>query len=144
MKLKKTSKKTLRKSAQFPLKALLEFLRQYRSTRTNSGFFPSQQLNGKQIGTTKLDALFPSPAHIMQSIQTRSTSSNDNSHSPVHNFIVDDLCYTLCFGPKQTRDPRWVPAVIIKRTDTRNIQVRTVPQDSIWRRHIDQLRLRYS
>ena len=87
---------------------------------------------------------FPSPAHIMQSIQTRSTSSNDNSHRPVHNFIVDDLCYTLCFGPEQTRDPRWVPAVIIQRTDTRNIQVRTFPQDSIWRRHIDQLPLRYS
>ena len=50
---------------------------------------------------------------------------------------------TLYFGPKQTKDPRWVPAVVIKRTGTRTIQVRTVFQGSIWRRHIDQLRPRY-
>ena len=33
--------------------------------------------------------------------------------------------------------------MVVKRTGTRTIQVRTVSQGSIWRRHIDQLRPRY-
>ena len=79
----------------------------------------------------------------MQGKQTRAISSNDDSRHSIHNFRVGDPCYALYFGPKQTKDPRWVPAVVVKRTGTRTIHVRTVPQGSIWRRHNDQLRPRY-
>ena len=140
--LVQTFKQALRKSAQLPKKALLDFLRQYRRTPTDSGFSPSQLLNGRQI-RTKLDAILPSPAHSMQGKQTRAISSNDDSRHSIHNFKVGDPCYALYFGPKQTKDPKWVPAVVVKRTGTRTIQVWTVPQGSIWRRHIDQLRQRY-
>ena len=125
-----TFKQALRKSAQLPKTALLDFLRQYRRTPTEIGFSPSQLLNGRQI-RTKLDAILLSPAHIMQGKQTRAISSNDDSRHPIHNFKADDPCYALYFGPKQTKDPRWVPAVVVKRTGTRTIQVRTVPQGSI-------------
>ena len=125
--LVQTFKQTLRKSAQLPKKALLDFLRQYRRTPTDSGFSPSQLLNGRQI-RTKLDAILPSPARIMQGKQTRAISSNDDSRHPIHNFKAGDPCYALYFGPKQTKDPRWVPAVVVKWTGTRTIQVRTVPK----------------
>ena len=136
--LVQTFKQALRKSAQLPKKVLLDFLRQYRRTLTDSGFSPSQLLNGRQI-RTKLDAILPSPAHITQGKQTRAISSTDDSRHPIHNFKAGDPCYALYFGPKQTKDPRCVPAVVVKQTGTRIIQVRTIPQDSIWRHHIDQL-----
>ena len=83
--------------------------------------------------------------HLLTSCKAsrRAISSTDDSRHPIHNFKAGDPCYTLYFGPKQTKDPRWVPAVVVERTSSRTIQVRTVPQGSIWRRHIDQLRPRY-
>ena len=63
--LLQTFKQALRKSVELPKKALLGFLRQYRRTPTDSGFSPSQLLNGRQI-RTKLDTILPSSAHIMQ------------------------------------------------------------------------------
>ena len=110
--LVQTFKQALRKSAQLPKKVLLDFLRQYRCTPTDSRFSPSQLLNGRQI-RTKLDAILPSPAHIMQGKQTRAISSNDDSRHSSHNFRVGDPCYALYFGPKQTKAPRWVPAVVV-------------------------------
>ena len=105
--------------------------------RTDGGFSPSQPLNGRQI-RTKLYTILPSPARNMQGKQTRTTSSNDDSRQSIHNFKVGDPCYALYFGPKQTKE--WVLAMVVKRTGTCTIPVRTVPQGSIWRRHIDQLR----
>ena len=96
-----TFKQALRKSAQLPKKALLDFLRQYRHTPTDSGLSHSQLLNGRQI-RTKLDAILPSPAHIMQGKQTKAIFSNDDSRHAIHNFKAGDPCYALYFGPKQT------------------------------------------
>ena len=141
--LVQTFKQALRKYAQLPKKALLDFLRQYRrASLADSGFSPSQLLNRRQI-RTNLDAILPSLAHITQGKHTKAISSNDDSRHPIHSFKEDDPCYALYFGLKQTKDPRWVPAVVAKRTGTRTIQVRTVPQGSIWRRHVDQLRPRF-
>ena len=95
---------------------------QYRRTPTDSGFSPSQLLNNRQI-RTKLDALLTSPAQIMQSKQTRVISLNEDSRHPIQNFKEGDLCYTLYFGPKQTKNSRWAQAVIVKRTGTRTIQI---------------------
>ena len=128
-----TFKQATQKSAQ---------LRQYRRTPTDRGFSLSQLLNGRQI-RTKLDAILPSPAHIMQGKQAKAISSNVDLRHPIYNFKLSDPCYAFCYGPKQSKDPKWVPAVVFKRTSTRTIQVLTVQQDSIWRHHIDQLRPRY-
>ena len=140
--VEKYRKQSIQKSAQLPKKALLDFLHQYRCSPTDSGFSPSQLLNGRQI-RTKLDAILPSPAHVMQGKQTTAIFSNDDLHHLIHNFKAGDPCYALYFGPKQTKDLRWVSAVVVKQTGTRPIPVRTVPQGSIWRRQIDQLRPRY-
>ena len=86
---------------------------------------------------TELDAILPSPAYILQGKQTRAISSNDDSRHSIHNFKVGDHCYALYFGPKQTK---WVPAVVVKLTSTRIIQVQTVFQDSKWQSYIDELR----
>lgn len=137
-----TFKQALKKSSQLPKKALLDFLQQYRRTPAASGFSPSELLNGRQI-RTKIDALLPSPAHITQAQQTKQVAS-ENFRRPIHNFKVGDPCYTLYFGPRRTNDPRWIPAVVIKKSGTRSVQVRPIPHGGVWRRHIDQLRPRYA
>ena len=116
--------KFVRKSAQLPKKALLDFLPQYRLTSTNSGFSSSQLLNDRQI-LSKLGAILPSPAYIKQGKQTRAIFLNDNSRYPMHNFKAGGYCHELYFGPK---DPKWVPAVVVKRTGTSAVQFLTVPQ----------------
>ena len=60
--LVQTFKQSLRKSSLPPKAALQEFLLQYRRTPLDSGYSPSELLNGRQI-RSKLDALSPSPAH---------------------------------------------------------------------------------
>ena len=81
--------------------------------------------------------------HLLTSCKASRLSSNDDLPLPIHIFKEGDLCCALYFGPKQTNDPRWVPAVVVKRSGTRSIQVRIVHQGSLWQRHIDQLRPRY-
>ena len=54
-------KESLRKSTLSPKAALQDFLLQYRRTPLDSGYSPSELLNGRQI-RCKLDALFPSQA----------------------------------------------------------------------------------
>jgi len=49
----------------------------------------------------------------------------------------------LYFGPKQTKDPHYTPAVMVKQKGFRTFQVRPVSQGGIWRRHIDQLQSWY-
>ena len=56
---------SLKNSKLPPRPTLQEFLMQYRHTPLNTGFSPSQLLNGRQI-STKIDSLLPSPAHIAQ------------------------------------------------------------------------------
>lgn len=141
--LVQTFKKALRKSTQLPKRALLEFLQQYRRTPSSSGLSPSEMLNNRQI-RTKIDALLPSPVHILQSKQTKLVTSAEKSHHSQSNFKAGDPCYTLYFGPRQSKDRRWVPAVVVKRTGARTVQVRPIPQGGIWRRHIDQLRPRHT
>ena len=111
--LVQTFKQVRRKSAQLPKKALLDFLRQYRRTPTDSRFSPSQLLNGRQI-RTKLHAILPSPAHIMQGKQTRAISSNDDSRHSIHNFKTGDpLLRTLLWsqrsemGSSRGRQTHW-------------------------------------
>ena len=68
-------KQSLKKSKLPPRPALQEFLMQYRRTPLNTGFSPSQLLNGRQL-RTKIDALLPSPAHIAQEHQAREASKS--------------------------------------------------------------------
>ena len=82
-------KKSVRKSS-LPLKrALQEFLMQYLRTPLAFGLSPSELLNGRQI-TTKIDALWPEPAHLAQGKQaTEAAKSQQENHA-------------------QFRDTRWV------------------------------------
>ena len=41
------------------------------------------------------------------------------------------------------QDPRWVPALIVKRQGSHMFHVRVVPKGPIWRRHLNQLQTRY-
>ena len=105
-------KQSLKKSKLPPRPALQEFLMQYRRTPLNTGFSPSQLLNGRQL-RTKIDALLSSPAHIAQEHQAReATKSQQKEQTAVQHvrtaYDVGTPCYTLYCGPRQTSTPRWV------------------------------------
>ena len=146
--LVQTFKKSLRKSRLPPRAALQEFLMQYRRTPLDSGYSPSELLNGRQI-RTKLDALVPSPAHVAQGKQAKEAAKSQLSEctkmvaKTTYQYSVGAPCYALYYGPKRNRSPRWIPAIVVKRYGTRSVNVRVLPRGPIWRRHIDQLRPRY-
>ena len=135
-----TFKKALRKSDKPPKEALLDFLFQFRRTPTSSGFSPSELLNRRQL-RAKIETLVPSPTNLSQAKQTK---IRDSTKKQTHKFQVGDPCYALYFGPRRTKDPRWVPAVVVKSSGSRNFHVRVVPRGPIWRRHLEQLQPRYS
>ena len=141
-------KQSLRKSTLSPKAALQEFLLQYRRTPLDSGYSPSELLNGRQI-RCKLDALFPSPAHVAQGRQAKRAAMsqreelNHRESKLVHTYLVGTPCYALYCGPRSTKQPRWVPAVVTKVFGSRSVNVRVLPRGPTWRRHIDQLRPRY-
>ena len=65
-----TFKNAMKKSNKPVNQALQEYLMQYRKTPLDSGFSPSELLNGRQI-RSKLDTIMPSPAHTEQGKQSR-------------------------------------------------------------------------
>jgi transposase InsO family protein len=148
-----TFKQSMRKSNLPPNTALQEFLMQYRRTPLPTGFSPSQLLNGRQI-RCKIDTLLPSPAHVAQ--EKQSSKQNDEQPEPsttpqLHGVVaklqaypVGTACYTLYFGRHHSQQPRWVPAVVTKVYGPRSVNVRVVPKGPIWRRHVEQLRLRHT
>ena len=120
---------------------------QYRRTPLNTGFSPSQLLNGRQL-RTKIDALLPSPAHITQEHQAReATKSQQKEQTAVQHvrtaYYVDTPCYALYCGPRQTSTPRWVSATIIRVHSTRTFTGKVHPRGPLWKRHLEQLRPRY-
>ena len=140
-------KQSMKKSKLPPRPALQEFLMQYRRTPLNTGFSPSQLLNGRQI-RTKIDALLPSPAHIAQERQaTNATKSQQKEQSTVQHvrtrYSVGTPCYALYCGPRHTNSPRWVPATVTKVHGTRSFTVKVHPRGPLWKRHWEQLRPRY-
>ena len=137
----------MKKSKLPPRPALQEFLMQYRRTPLNTGFSPSQLLNGRQI-RTKIDSLLPSPAHIAQERQsTDATKSQQKEQSTVQHvrtrYSVGTPCYALYCGPRHTNSPRWVPATVTKVQGTRSFTVKVHPRGPLWKRHWEQLRPRY-
>ena len=134
-----TFKQALRKSSKTPKKAMLEFLMQYRRTPTANGYSPSELLNNRQL-RAKIDTLVPSPAHMMQAKGKSSFISNTKRVSPLK---VGDHCYALLFGNRRNKEPRWVPATIVKKKGVCMFHVRIFPNGPVWRRHLDQLRPRY-
>ena len=135
--LVQTFKQALRKSSLPPRQALQEFLMQYRRTQLTSGYSPSELLNGRQI-RTKIDTLLPSPAHIAQGKQTLEITKSIAKEG--YKYRVGMPCYALYCGPRRDKDPRWVPAIVIKVHGPRSVNVRVHPRGPTWRRHIDQLR----
>ena len=119
-------KHSLKKSKLPPRPALQEFLMQYRRTPLNTGFSPSQLLNGRQL-RTKIDALLPSPAHIAQEHQAReATKSQQKEQTAVQHvrtaYDVGTPCYALYCSPRQTSTPRWVPeSMVLKHSPSRFI-----------------------
>ena len=140
-------KQSMKKSKLPPRPALQEFLMQYRRTPLNTGFSPSQLLNGRQI-RTKIDSLLPSPTHIAHERQaTDATKSQQKEHSTVQHvrtrYSVGTPCYALYCGPRHTNSPRWVPATVTKVHGTRSYTVKVHPRGPLWKRHWEQLRPRY-
>ncbi|XP_014663413.1 PREDICTED: uncharacterized protein K02A2.6-like [Priapulus caudatus] len=143
--LVQTFKQAMKKSSLPPKKALNEFLIQYRRTPTSCGYSPSELLNGRQI-RTKIDTLLPSPAHVAQGKQAKQATKSQRQEVAKlsHSYAVGDPVYAQYYGPRRDREPRWVPAIIKKRLGSRSVNVRVIPRGPTWRRHVEQLRPRYT
>ena len=113
---------------------------QYRRTPAASGYSPSELLNNRQL-RTKVNTLLPSPVHEAQAKQSRQAAKDDSRKDSTYN--IGDPCYALYVGPRRTKDPRWVPA-IVQKNGIRNLEVRVLPDGPIWRSHLDQIRPRYA
>lgn len=100
--LVQTFKQALSKSSLPPWAALQEFLIQYRRTPRSEGYSPSELLNGRQI-QTKIDVLFPSPAHAAQGKQAREATKSQAQEAPnrvAPMYSVGTPCYALYCGPR--------------------------------------------
>ena len=139
-------KKSLRKSSLLPKSALQEFLMMYRRTPLASGLSPSEILNGRQIRSL-IDILKPSPVHIAQGRQSQTTRAETTSSSSVakvlHSYKAGTPVYAAYYGPRNDKDPRWVPAIVKKPLGARTILVHVCPRSPVWKRHIEQLCSRY-
>ena len=101
-----------------------------------SGLSPSEILNGHQIRL-----------HIAQGRQSQITRAETTSSSSVakvlHSYKAGTPVYAAYYGPRNDKDPRWVPAIVKKPLGARTILVHICPRGPVWKRHIEQLRPRY-
>ena len=126
VRLVQTFKQALSKSSLPPRAALQEFLMQYRRTTLAEGYSPSELLNGRQI-RAKIDTLLPSPAHMAQGRQAREATKSQAQEDPERVtaiYCIGTPCYAVYCGPRQEKDPRWVPAVVTKVFGSRSVNVR--------------------
>ena len=133
-------KQSLNKSKLQLRPALQEFLIHYRRTPLNTGFSPSQLLNGRQL-RIKMGALLPSLAHNTQEHQSREATKSQQKEQQVSTSVQHTtlaLPATLCTvcGPRQTSTPRWVPATITRAHGTRTFTVKVHPRTPLWKRHV--------
>jgi len=91
-------------------------------------------------GLWLLTPILSIPASMQRSQYQRSQRSNSCKRISV--FPIHPCC-ALYFGPRRDRDPRWMPAIVVKRFGPRSFNVRVVPRGPVWRRHIDHLQRRY-
>ena len=85
---------------------------QYRRIPFASGLSPSELLNGRRI-RTKIDTLVPSIPHLLQGRHSKQASKHSNAEDSEVVSKVEHH-YSLYFGPRRDRDPRWVPAIVTK------------------------------
>lgn len=99
-----------------------------RTQLEGSGLSPSELLIGRQV-STKLDALVPSPAHAAQGRQSSASKEHQNERTrmvnvTIYQYVVGAPCYALyCFPNGIRKNPRWVPAVVVKVFGTRSVNV---------------------
>lgn len=130
-------KQSLRKSS-LPLRqALQEFMMQARRTPLNTGFSPSEVLNGRQI-RSRLDAILPTSVNMTPRPKTR------EAYSSSHEFTTGMPRYTKRFGHRNDREPKWIPATVAEVQGPRTVKVQLPPNGVLQERHVDQLQRRTS
>ena len=127
-----TFKRSLTKSETPPGVSRQRLLMQYRRTPLPCGYSPSELLNGRQIRTA-IDVFIPSPAHLAQERQSKQAAKAaqtlEGRLDP--QYPIWTSCYALYCGPRQDKDPRWVPAVVTKVRGARPVCVRVYPMGPI-------------
>ncbi|XP_068757365.1 uncharacterized protein [Montipora capricornis] len=127
-----TFKISLTKSETPPRVSRQRFLMQYQRTPLPCGYSPSELLNGRQMRTA-IDILIPSPAHQAQERQSKQAAKAAQTLAGRLDpqYPIWTSCYALYCGPRQDKDPRWVPAVVTKVRGARSVCVRVYPMGPI-------------
>ena len=112
----------------------------YRRTPLPCGYSPSELLMGRQI-RAKIDTFMPSPAHILQ---RRQRVKQQETHKPeTMEFKIGTPCYARKYS-QNTEEEKWVPEVFVKVYGSRSFNVKIISNGKVWRRHLEQLRPRYT
>ena len=99
---------------------------------------------------TRIDTLLPSPAHIAQGKQSQMVTQSQLSAEPenvakvTRYYKTGDPVYAIYHGPHRDKEPRWVPAVILKSMGTCCFHVRVIPHGPMWRWYWEQLHPHYT
>lgn len=117
---------------------LSRFLFTYRNTpHSTTGVSPAELLLGRRL-RSPLDLLKPDLAGRVAEKQVLQKAKHDK-HAREREIRVGDAVFAKNFGRGQT----WVPAVVMAKTGPVSFEVDVLSSGLCWRRHQDQLRLRY-
>ena len=118
---------------------LSRFLFWYRNTpQQTTGVSPAELLMGRRLRSA-LDLVHPDLASRVAKAQAYQKKTHDK-HARFREFNVGDSVFARNFG----RGHSWVPAVVLARTGPVSWQVEVEETGLRWRRHVDQIRRRYS
>ena len=121
------------------LDRLSRFLFWYRNTpQQTTGVSPAELLMGRRLRSA-LDLVHPDLASRVAKAQAYQKKTHDK-HARFREFNVGDSVFARNFG----RGHSWVPAVVLARTGPVSWQVEVEETGLRWRRHVDQIRRRYS
>ena len=124
----------MHKMGRSPKAALQGFLLQYRRTPLPLRHSPCELLQGRQI-RSKLDALFPSPAHVAQGRQAREATREQLQEKArliskvTYLFAVGAPCYALYFGPKRNQQGNGFQQWLLKSGEVVQLMSGSIPED---------------
>ena len=113
--------------------AFQEYLLRYCHALLDFGVTPNKMLNKRWIKCTGVISSPHTTRHTLR--KSAKCQRQDTLASTTYTAVSPCYCYVLYCGPKQTKEPRWVPATTTKVKGSHNVKVTAIPHEQIWQTH---------